>query len=556
MFSTIRKHQTWLLAAIVTLTIASFVILGPTTSRMANPFKHGGDANLGAIGGVPITLLQYQAARKDVILDDYFKNRQWPTASDSPEIQAATYKQLFMLSKARELGVDITTEAVAKAASVMLRGATLDDIADRLKVASLDEADFLHFIRSQLSIEQLRVTAGTCGKLVTPQEAETMYRIENREVAASLIYFNCSNYMSKVEATPDALSKFYSNQMANYRLPDQVQVDFVKFDVTNYMADAETSVTNLDKLVDSNDSNLGTNFFQGTKNRADSKAAIRKEILREVALKKAQMAATIFGNVVFDQPHNIANFESFASKSNLTVQITKPFGRQYGPEEVNLHVPPSFTTEAFGLTSDEPYSPTIRAEDGVYLMALRERFPSRTPALSEIQSRVKDDFIYLSSLQLAQEDANKFYAKVSLMLALGSKLDDVASGAGVTPIPITPFSLATRSIAPDIESKIAFSSLKQVAFNVASNKCSSVLTPQSGVHDGVALVYVEKFVPVDESKLKTELPQFLSYMRQVRENEAFSGWINTQVRADSDFMAAFQQVVQGTQMRNSGRPKS
>ena len=60
----------------------------------------------------------------------------------------------------------------ARFARRILGTTSLDDFVERvLKPQGLDAADFDHFLRHELGIQQLIMTAGLSGKLVTPQEA-------------------------------------------------------------------------------------------------------------------------------------------------------------------------------------------------------------------------------------------------------------------------------------------------------------------------------------------------------------------------------------------------
>ena len=69
MFGTIRRHQTWLWAVIITLTIISFVIFFSPYSKMNNSGRRAG--NYGAINGQRVTDLQYANAYREVDLHTF-----------------------------------------------------------------------------------------------------------------------------------------------------------------------------------------------------------------------------------------------------------------------------------------------------------------------------------------------------------------------------------------------------------------------------------------------------------------------------------------------------
>ena len=42
--------------------------------------------------------------------------------------------------------------------------------------------------------------------------------------------------------------------------------------------------------------------------------------------------------------------------------------------------------------------------------------------------------------------------------------------------------------------------------------------------DGGIIVFVKAKLPMNEEKMKTDLPAFVAYVRQTRQNEAFNDW--------------------------------
>src|SRR5581483_12413869 len=80
------------------------------------------------------------------------------------------------------------------------------------------------------------------------------------------------------------------------------------------------------------------------------------------------------------------NLEELAKKKGLAVHTTAPFDSEEGPHDLN--VPPSFAHTAFKLSQDEPFSPPIAAEDGVYVLALKRTIPSEIPPLKSIEDKV------------------------------------------------------------------------------------------------------------------------------------------------------------------------
>src|SRR5579863_183883 len=110
MFGTIRRHQSWLWVIIATITILSFVVFGPTNTKLGNAL--GNRADLGSIDGDPITRDQFVTALHEVAIGLALRNQQ-KTDWDSATMQVEAYKRLLLIQKQKELGIQIGTEAAA-----------------------------------------------------------------------------------------------------------------------------------------------------------------------------------------------------------------------------------------------------------------------------------------------------------------------------------------------------------------------------------------------------------------------------------------------------------
>ncbi|HOS76271.1 MAG TPA: SurA N-terminal domain-containing protein, partial [Verrucomicrobiota bacterium] len=244
MFGTIRKHQTWLWAIIITLTIISFVIFFSPYSKLNDAPR--GRINLGSINGERINPEQFIQAQREVYLRHYFMMGDWPddeSRKAGGEIERETYQWLLLIQKQKRLGIHISTDVVAQAARSMIgqfqrAGITSPDMFVQrvLRPRGFGLEDFERFVRHYLGVQELIATAGMAGKLTTPQEARDLFKREHEELSAAAVFFSAADYQAQVTVLPEAVSQFYSNRLATYRVPERVQVNYVKFDLTNYTA--------------------------------------------------------------------------------------------------------------------------------------------------------------------------------------------------------------------------------------------------------------------------------------------------------------------------------
>src|SRR5581483_6386175 len=120
MFGTIRKHQTWLWAVIITLTIISFVsFLSPNSKMNAGR----GSDNYGSINGERVTRIEKANAYREVDLHILFMSGHWLSdeKKDSrvnPELE--TYRWLLLAQLQRKLGIHVGDDAAASMAQQMI----------------------------------------------------------------------------------------------------------------------------------------------------------------------------------------------------------------------------------------------------------------------------------------------------------------------------------------------------------------------------------------------------------------------------------------------------
>ena len=380
--------------------------------------------------------------------------------------------------------------------------------------------DFQSFVREDLIIEQLQQAIGQTGGLITPQEAVAAYQRDHQELSAQIVFFSASNYLSSVTATPAAVAQFYTNYLAEYRVPDRVQVGYVAFEVSNFLAQAraEWAKTNFDAVVENYFRQVGADY-ENSKSPAEARAKIREDLIRGRAAGDARQQANEFASAVFGQePARPENLAAVARQKGLTVHLTAPFAANFGPEEFTA--PPGFIKAAFGLTPDEPFAGPVAGPDAVYVLAFDKQLPSEIPPLDQIRARVTRDYQLRNATLLARQAGTNFVHTLTGMTA-DRGFAALCVSAGLHPQVLPAFSLSTREM-PELGDQAELNQLKQAAFTTPLGKTSN-FQPTS---DGGFVVYVQSRLPVDQAKMRADLPQYLIAFRRARSSEAFNLWAN------------------------------
>ena len=530
MFGTIRKHQTWLWAVIVTITIGSFVVFFNPASR--NTGQRGDSVNYGSIDGERISEQDFVNAYHEANLHFFMNYGSWPDA-DAKRVgydpDRETYSRLFFIAKLKQNHIEVDTDSVARMANTILvslgRGTPVPLKAFEDQVLTphgLTTDDFQRYIRHDLGIQQLVSTLGVSGKLVTPAEAQDLYVRERQEISASAVFFSASNYVANVGTlTTDAVAQFYTNQMSAYRIAERLQVSYVKFDVTNFMADADEQIaklTNFAAIVDQVYHQRGTNYYKGTTTADEAKAKIRSEMRHELAQTAARKKANDFASDLYDQqPQRPENLATLAATKGLDAKVSAPFDEENGPAEFDGGQ--NFAKTAFKLTAEEPFAGPLPGGEAVFVIAMNKRIPSEIPSLAQIRSQVEADCKYTRAAQMARMMGAQFSSSLTNGLAQGKTFAGIATDSKVKPTVLPPFSLNTREL-PEVEGLINLNQLKQIVFDTPVGKSSSFVPTR----EGGLVVFVQQHLPLDDAKMRVEMPEFLKSVRQARQNEAVNLW--------------------------------
>ena len=529
MIGTIRKHSAWLWWIVAGLTIISFVIF-----MFQGGIRGGGSGRNGAYGvlyGQPVTAEEVAAAENEFRLFYWMRTHEFPEKKhlSRSEMDQGIYQRLLLAAKAKQLGIHVSTEAQARVANSFLQSLgrngevpKIQDFTEQvLQPAGLTLADLQRAIADDLAVEQMQQLFGLPGALVPPQEASQLYDREHQEVSAQAVFFSATNYASQITVTPSVLSQFYTNFMAHYRLPDRVQLYYVAFDFTNFLADAnrESGKTNFAAQAEAYYNQHGLSSVPDAKTPEEAKAKIREEFLRQAEGRLAVQQARQFVTKLYAmEPVAGSNLVTLAQSSGLAVHTTAPFTEEEGPAEFAASA--DLVKIAFKLNPDSPYSKALPCADALYVIGLAKQLPSAIQPFNQIYSRVSEDYRYYEGALKARAAATNFYYSSVVQMATGKSFAQVAVAAGLAPVALPPFSLSSQAI-PEVEGHVQLGQIKNAAFSTSPGHIS----PVEATQEGAFMLYVQTLLPVDEATKTANLPQFLTQIRRNRQNEAFDRWL-------------------------------
>ena len=533
MFGTFRRHQQWIWILGVVVIIPSFVIyFSPGSGRGGGRGGKMPGVDLGAFNGRPIERDDYLPALRETKLNYFMRSggREWPANDENSNrnMQRDAIFRLFLLDKIKDLDIHVSEQAVARTARDRLGDFPPDKFErDVLSQQGLTLEDFERYMHHEVAIQQLMSVAAATARMLTPREAESLFRKENEQVATEVAGFWATNYLSKVQVSPDAISKYYSNHLSSYRIPERIQVSYIEFGPSNFLAEAEKEInqkTNLNTFAEGEYLRRGgTNTFKDTNGVPLSEKVAREQIKQETlthfALMSARRKAAEFGNKLLDQKQQtLQTFEKLAAAEGYPVKISPPFSAMQGLDDTNF--PPAFTEKALTLKKENPifYAP-IPGEHAIYLLALKTNLASELPSLEKIRDKVTADYKRSEALTLARNEGRSFHGIVTNGLAQKKTFDQLCAQANLKPIVVPPFAASTNAIA-GLDERITFRTLVSDAFELKPGQAGEFKPAQ----EGGFIVYVKERIPVSDAQVKAELPEFFGKLRIYRQNEAFNDW--------------------------------
>ncbi len=534
MFQFIRRHQAIGLI-FIGIVIVSFVIF--FSPNQGGDRAGGGDGTFGTIAGRPIRRSEYLQTLREVRLSQWLRQGQWPDRNNNPDWdeQREVFTRVMLLREAELLGVTVADDVAA--ARIVDLPFLRDDKTSKFNRAAYEQflgliqgengmarVDFERFMRNEVALQHLVNLGGMSGSLVTPKEAETRFRSVNDHFAAQLVLFSATSHLAQIQLDPGAISQFYSNRLADYRIPERVQVRYIRFATTNFFSEADQQLaanTNLNQILDAEYQRRGAEAFRDPQGnpmtpeaaKADLKEQFRKSIANDAARKKANE----FANELYRMDAKVESLTDLAAKNGLVALTSMAFDQFRPPAD--MRVPATFNKAAFALSVDEPFATPVIGDDGAYVYAFERRIEASYQPFETVKDRVTEIYKRTEARKLAETAGRDFHAKATNELAKGKSFEALATEAGLKAIAVTNFS-RNSGMLPDLPPRITVNELLRVAADVPPGQVSSFVSAA----DGGFVMQVQAKLPVPDDEVKAELPTFLEQYRQMSRFAAFAEW--------------------------------
>ena len=404
MFNIVAKHKKWIMVAFFIVIIPPFALFG-MESYLQNM---GGTSALAKVGDYEISEAQFQDALRERqnMLREMSGGRIDPALLDSPEQRQAVLENLVrqrvLLGHALRSGLTVTPDQVramiAQAPVFQENGQfSLDLYQQFLKSRNQSAVVFENSVRQDVLLRML-AEAYSETSFVPRTVAERLLRITEQQRELSSAVVSPERFVSEVKLEEGAAKKYYEANQAEFRIPEQVRVEYVTLTSEGAMAGIKIDPADVQKYYESNQRQFAV---PESRQASHILIAVDKTAGEDVKKKARALAEQIYAEVKKDP-------ESFAALAKKHSQDpgSAAKGGDLGSFTRGSMVK-AFDDAVFTMKVGE-ISPPVESEFGFHIIRVTGITPGKGRTLEQVRSEIEQELRKQRAGRLYAELAEKF----------------------------------------------------------------------------------------------------------------------------------------------------
>jgi peptidyl-prolyl cis-trans isomerase D len=281
-----------------------------------------------------------------------------------------------------------------------------------LRLRAQTEREFFAELSRDLRIQKVENLIRD-GAWVAEDEVETVYRVFNERLTLHYVALSAEPFVKEISPSPEEIQAHFQDHPGDYRIPEMVRVEFLRFDPKTYLPQIEVTAKDLEQRYGLNPERwkeakqvLGSQILIRTSEQDDDKTRMKALEKAEELLKRLQSG------------------EDFATlaKEHSQDTLTAPRGGSLGwkaqgelPEAVGRAL---FEEMAPGQLSERP----VKSSQGFHVLKLEELRAERIKPLEEVRETLEREIGQEKARQQASDLAEEAY----LTIFKGSRFQDAA----------------------------------------------------------------------------------------------------------------------------------
>jgi peptidyl-prolyl cis-trans isomerase D len=490
MFTTIRKHQRWLMLVIAFLTIVAFAFLYNTTDM-----DRVGSNMIAKIYGRDVMQVDIERAVRNYQLSlalGQFQLVRDLAGQAQTEDEAASnfiWNLLVLQHEAAALGLEPSAAAVVdriKTLPVFQTDGVFDPVKysqflqEQLAPRGFTERQLESVIKDTLRLEAVKQLVESPAMVLPDELMPVLQRSAPSDVM--VVKFDATEIGKDVTVPEEEVQRAFDDRKAKLQMPERRSVNYVTFV-------------------------LG----------ADQREL--KDDARVAALQKLATTTGEFSDALGQSGRPLADVAREKGLEPATSPMFGPDGLTGGPlEGVAGEVVPAAAKVAFRLPAAPGNFEIVQlAEDGYAVVEVAEISPARPMKFDEARPDLKADLIAQKRDEAVRTAAARAVEQIRTELAAGKTFPEAAKAAGVTFREFRSLNLFSENLTPDE---------RQIALSVM-NLEPGTLGAFTDTPTGGFLPFLASRAPLDEQFIAERKPVLEQGMRQGRQMLLFAQWLTT-----------------------------
>lgn len=264
------------------------------------------------------------------------------------------------------------------------------------------EEDFLQDLRRYLLLQKTEELIRDSAK-VTDEEVASLYHLFNERISLQYVSLAPEQFGKEITLKPDEVKVYFKEHVADYRLPETIQVEFLSFDIEAYMSEMRVSEREIEER------------YRATEDRWKvSKQVLARQILLRTTEEedpKARMKVFQKAESLLERLHEGEDFEKLAKEYSQDPKTASKGGllewKRPGelPEALDKVL---FEDMTPGELSDRP----IKSSEGFHILKLEEVRSERIRPLEEVKDTLEQELKREKARHKASDLADRAYLAI------------------------------------------------------------------------------------------------------------------------------------------------
>lgn len=394
-----ERQQSWIAKLILALITVPFALWGVDSYLR----QAGSSVAVAKVNGESITVQQFAKSLQE--LRDNMKEKTDPNFLDNPEVRNSVLEKIInsrlVADEVKRGGYFISDEQLTKIIIAMPEfqkdGRFSQETYDQILTANgLTPSRFEAMMRNDLMTQQVR--NGIAGLAFVPHAVtEHSMRVQNQLREISYITFRPDDYLAQAKVEPAQLKSYYDKHPDQFRVPEQVKLDFVVFSANNLIASMQVSDDEAKQFYTENASK-----FQGDEQRRASHILITFGSTKDDAAKAAAKKKAM--EVLAEVKKTPDKFDVLAKKYSQDPGSAAN-GGDLGMFKRGAMVK-AFEDTVFSMAPGSISDP-VETEFGYHIIKLTEIKGASQP-LEEAKPSIRAELMYQKALKKFAEAAENF----------------------------------------------------------------------------------------------------------------------------------------------------